>query len=118
MAIDPISLTLIFFLGAAAGGTAASFWKEIKAWAVRAIGNIIDAIDWTFEVASDAYVYLLKEGARYYTSVEVYLRNAIGGSQTVYRRKEVSPFGMSDEERAKVDGEQQVLAAQYRLNKR
>jgi hypothetical protein len=117
MAIDPISLTLIFFLGAAAGGTAASFWKEIKAWAVRAIGYIIDTIDWAVEVTSDAYVYVVKEGTRIYKRSEVFVRNVItGGTRTEHRREEVSRYDLPDEVTAKLDRKEKQLVAQYSIS--
>lgn len=117
MAIDPISLTLMFLFGAATGATVTIFWDELKAWAVRAIGYIIDAINLAIEVTSDAYVYLVREGTRYYKRAEVFVRNIrTGGTRTEYRREEVSPYDIPDEARAELDRKQKLLAAQYSIS--
>jgi hypothetical protein len=108
--IDPFSLTLIFFAGAVAGAAVASFWEEIKAWAVPAIGYIIDTIDWAVEVTSDAYVYVLKQGTRIYKRSEVFVRNVItGGTRAEYRQEEISQYDMPDEARAELDHKQKKL---------
>ena len=114
--IDPISLTLMFFAGAAAGAAVAVFWDEIKAWAVRAIGYIIDSINWAVEVTSDAYVYVVKQGTRIYKRSEVFVRNVrTGGTRTEYRQEEISPYDMPEEAIAELDRKQKLLAAKYSI---
>ncbi|NTW21613.1 MAG: hypothetical protein HGA42_19495 [Nostocales cyanobacterium W4_Combined_metabat2_030] len=74
MPIDPISWTIIigsFLAGAAVG----YFWDEITAWATRVIGYLLDLINRAIEVTSDAIVYLVREGKRYYKKVEILARN-------------------------------------------
>ncbi|MBF2014609.1 MAG: hypothetical protein HC836_48790 [Richelia sp. RM2_1_2] len=115
--IDPISLTLIFFAGAAASAAVASFWKDIKAWAAQAIGYIIDTIDWAVEVTSDAYAYVVKEGTRIYKRSEVFVRNLItGATRTQYRREEISRYDIPDEAREDLDRKGKLLAAQYSIS--
>ena len=84
--------------GAAAGATVAVFWDEIKAWASRALGYILDAINWALEVTSDAITSLMRRGTRYYVRTEVYARNISSGNyRNVYKEKEVPGVDVPDE---------------------
>ncbi len=74
--------------GAAVGGTVVYFWDEIKAWANRVIGYIVDAINYAIEVTSDAIVYLVREGQRYYKQVEVYVMDIYTGKTRIESRRE------------------------------
>jgi hypothetical protein len=89
MPIDPISWAIIigsFFAGAAVG----YFWDEITEWANRMLGYILDSINIAIEVTSDATVYLVKQGARFYKRIEVYVRNRNSGVTTLkYKEEEV-----------------------------
>ncbi|MBD2184762.1 hypothetical protein H6S82_09380 [Planktothrix sp. FACHB-1355] len=74
MPIDPITWTIIIgsFL---AGATVGYFWDELRAWATRVIGYLLARINRAIEVTSDAIVYLVREGKRYYKKVEMFSRN-------------------------------------------
>ncbi|MDJ0516471.1 MAG: hypothetical protein QNJ74_09525 [Trichodesmium sp. MO_231.B1] len=76
-------------LGAAVGGTVGYFWDEIKAWANRVIGYIIDAVNYAIEVTSDAIVSLVKEGQRYYKQAEVYVMDVYTGKTRIESRQEL-----------------------------
>lgn len=70
-----------------AGATVGYFWDEITQWATRAIGYILDRINRAIQVTSDAIVYLVKEGRRYYKKVEVYARNIYNESTQLLTEK-------------------------------
>ena len=90
MPIDPISWAII--IGSAlAGVTVGYFWDEIQEWASRMLGYILDSINRAIELTSDATVYLVKQGARFYKRIEVYVRNRNSGATTLkYREEEVA----------------------------
>lgn len=94
MPFDPISWAIIIgsaFAGGAVGGTVGYFWDEIKAWATRMLGYILDGINTAIEVTSDAVVYLVKEGTRVYQTMEVYVRNIrTGRTRIESRQREIS----------------------------
>ncbi|EKD10274.1 MAG: hypothetical protein P5702_08070 [Limnospira sp. PMC 1291.21] len=72
MAIDPISWTII---AVTILGAVSPYWNEIKAWANRAVAQILDTINQAVEVVSDVAIYLLKEKNRYYKQAETYIMN-------------------------------------------
>ncbi|MDB9516893.1 hypothetical protein PN466_08030 [Roseofilum reptotaenium CS-1145] len=79
-----------FAAGAGVGAVVAVFWDEIKAWASRVLGYILDAINYVIEVTSDAITYIAKEGARVYKRVVVYVRNIrTGGTRKEIREEEI-----------------------------
>ncbi|OIP72376.1 MAG: hypothetical protein AUK43_03955 [Oscillatoriales cyanobacterium CG2_30_40_61] len=66
----------IFIAAAALVGVGVGyFWDEIVAWANRVIGYLLAGINRAIEVTSDAIVYLVREGKRYYQKVEIFARN-------------------------------------------
>ncbi|MGB3511055.1 MAG: hypothetical protein WBA93_17845 [Microcoleaceae cyanobacterium] len=75
-------------LGFGGGVAVGYFWDEIKAWANRVIGYIVDAINYAIEVTSDAIVYLVREGQRYYKKVEVYVMDVDTGKTRIESRQE------------------------------
>ena len=93
MPIDPITWAIIgFAAGAFTGATVGYFWDEIKEWASRMLGYILDAINYAVEVASDALVYIVKEGTRIYKEIEVFSRNIYTGATTRHvKREEIPP---------------------------
>lgn len=93
MPIDPITWAIIgFAAGAVTGATVGYFWDEIKEWASRMLGYILDAINYAVEVTSDALVYIVKEGSRIYKEIEVFSRNIYTGATTRHvKREEISP---------------------------
>ncbi|ELS33886.1 MULTISPECIES: hypothetical protein [Pseudanabaena] len=98
MAFDPISLIFCFILGGLTGASVAAFWEQIKAWAVKVIAKILDAINTAIEVTSDAIVYLVKEGKRIYKRVEVGVRNIYSGRTSLqFKEKEISSYDIPDE---------------------
>jgi hypothetical protein len=87
MPIDPITWGIIigsFFAGATVG----YFWDEIKEWASRMLGYILDAINYAIEVTSDAVVYIVKEGTRIYREIEVFSRNIYTGATTRHVKRQ------------------------------
>jgi hypothetical protein len=91
MPIDPITWAIIIG-GALAGFTVDNFWDEIKEWASRMLGYILDVINHDVEVTSDALVYIVKEGTRIYKEIEVFSRNIYTGATTRHvKREEISP---------------------------
>ena len=86
MPIDPITWTIIglSFFG---GGAVGYFWDEITAWANRVVRYIIDTVNHAIEVTSDAIVYLVREGQRYYKLVEVYVMNVRTDEVRIESRK-------------------------------
>ncbi|WP_254172954.1 hypothetical protein [Planktothrix pseudagardhii] len=101
--MDPITWAIIIgsFLGGAAIGY---FWDEIKAWASKVLGYILDGINYLIEVTSDAVVYLVKQGTRVYKRIEVYVRNIrTGGTRLEYRQEEISPYDLPDDINAELN---------------
>ena len=93
------------------GAATGYFWDEIKAWALRFLDFIVDAIDRMAEVISDGIVYLIKRGHRYYKRVEVYVRNVSSGrSRLKYREEEVVDEDIPAESRAQLNERQRKLA--------
>lgn len=64
--MDPITWGIVIVGSFFTGVAVAVFWDEIKEWATRMLGYILDAINAALEVTSDAVVYLVKEGTRVY----------------------------------------------------
>ncbi len=91
MPIDPFTWAIIALYVFDAGLIVAAFWDEIKAWASRMLGYILDAINWAIEVTSDAVVYLVKKGTRVYKRVEVYVRNIYSRATRLNYREEETP---------------------------
>jgi len=115
MAIDPISLTLIWFIaGATAGATVAVFWDEIKSWAYNALCNILDSINRAIEVTSDAVAYLVKEGTRIYKRTEVFVENVRTGNIVIkYKEERVSESDVPNELRSQLDRKKKIEAVRY-----
>jgi hypothetical protein len=89
--IDPISWAIIIVGSAVAGAAIGYFWDEIKEWATRMLGYILDSINRAIELTSDATVYLVKQGARFYKRIEVYVRNSYSNLTTLkYKEEEVA----------------------------
>jgi hypothetical protein len=57
-----------------------SFGNAIKDWANSVVDKILGRIDKVIDVASDAIVYLIKEGDSYYKEIKVFIMN-IGSLQ-------------------------------------
>lgn len=92
MSIDPITWAIITVAAFSAGAAVGYFWDEIKEWASRMLGYILDAINYAIEVTSDALVYIVKEGTRIYKEIEVFSRNIYTGATTRHvKREEISP---------------------------
>lgn len=110
MPIDPFTwIILAAFVGCAVG----YFWDEIKVWATRVIGYILDAIIFAIEVTSDAIVYLVKEGRRFYKRVEVFVRNTVSGSyRKEYRQQEVPEYDIPDELKEQLEVKSRVKVMQ------
>ncbi len=109
MPIDPISWVLIGLLVFDAGVIVAAFWDEIKAWASRMLGYILDAINWAVEVTSKAAVYLVKQGTRIYKRVEVYVRNIYSRRTRLdYRQEETSPYDVPDDINEELDRKMKI----------
>ncbi|TAG86216.1 MAG: hypothetical protein EAZ09_19595 [Oscillatoriales cyanobacterium] len=97
MPFDPITWTIIIgsFLGGAAVGY---FWDEISAWFTRVIGYILDQINRAIEVTSDAIVYLVKQGKRYYKRVEVFARNIYSKvTRLLSEQEEISQYDIPED---------------------
>ncbi|MDJ0615167.1 MAG: hypothetical protein QNJ63_00110 [Calothrix sp. MO_192.B10] len=110
MPIEPISWIII---GLFAGFAVGVFWDEIKAWATRVLGYILDAVNRAIEVTSDAIVYLVKQGTRIYKRIEVYVRNVnSGGTRIEYRQEEVSPYEIPDDIQAQLERKQKLKLIQ------
>jgi hypothetical protein len=110
MPIDPISWMIIGFL---VGGAVGYFWDEIKEWATRVLGYILDAINYALEVTSDAITYLVQEGTRVYKRVEVYVRNVrTGGTRLEYRQEQISSYDIPDDLKAQLDRKQKLKLLQ------
>lgn len=91
MPIEPITWVIIIS-SVFAGFTVGYLWDEIKEWASRMLGYILDAINYAIEVTSDALVYIVKEGTRIYKEIEVFSRNIYTGATTRHvKREEISP---------------------------
>lgn len=100
MPIVPIVWVIVgaFAAGAGAGAVVAVFWDEIKAWATRVLGYILDAINYVIEVTSDAITYIAKQGARVYKRVVVYVRNVrTGGTRKEIREQEIVEEDLPDD---------------------
>jgi hypothetical protein len=90
MPIEPITWVIIIS-SVFAGFTVGYLWDEIKEWASRMLGYILDSINIAIELTSDATVYLVKQGARFYKRIEVYVRNRNSGVTTLkYKEEEVA----------------------------
>lgn len=82
-----------------AGVAVAAFWDNIKAWASRMLGYILDAVNWAIEVTfDDAITSLVKVGYRYYKSVEVWVRNIRSNkTERRFKKEEVPPAAIPAE---------------------
>ncbi|MCT7948180.1 hypothetical protein NG798_00040 [Ancylothrix sp. C2] len=102
MPFDPISWIIIFAIGFGGGSAINYDWnrimEDIKAWANRVVGDILDTINKALEVASDAIVYLLKEKNRYYKQVEVYVMNINTNNVKIVIEKEIIEYSEIPEE--------------------
>ncbi|MCM0591767.1 MAG: hypothetical protein HEQ35_22765 [Gloeotrichia echinulata IR180] len=110
--MDPITWAII--IGSALVGAGVGyFWDEIKEWATRMLGYILDAINTAIEVTSDAVVYLVKEGSRVYQRMEVYVRNVRNGSTRLeYRQKEIPRAEVPNDLNAQLDAKMKVKLMQ------
>ena len=110
MTIDPISWMIIGFVVGLATGY---FWDEIKEWAARMLGYILDAIDRAINVISDAVVYLVKEGTRVYKRIEVHVRNIYSRkTELYYKQEEVSRGDIPDDINADLDRKMKIKLLQ------
>ena len=113
MPIDPITWTIIglsFFGGAAVG----YFWDDITAWFTRVIESLLDLINRAVEVTSDAIVYLVREGQRYYKLVEVYVMNVRTDEVRIESRKEeISKDQVPQEQDEQLKRKQKLKLMQY-----
>jgi membrane protease subunit (stomatin/prohibitin family) len=83
--------------GAVLGGLLITFWDEIKQWAEQVLGYILDAINTAIEVTSDAFVFLIEKGTRYYKRVEVFVRNVhTNMTRSKVEEEEVSEYDLPD----------------------
>jgi len=108
--MDPIWIILVFIAGAAVG----RFWKEIKEWANRALGYILDGINRATEVTSDAIVYLVKEGTRrIYKKMEVWVKDIYTKEiKPKYKEESISRSEVPDEIKAQLDQKEAVKLMQ------
>ncbi|NEQ72264.1 MAG: hypothetical protein F6K23_03735 [Okeania sp. SIO2C9] len=96
--MEPITWAVViggtFLLGAAVG----HFWDDIKAWLTRVTKNLLDSIDKTIDVLSEAMVYLVKENKRFYKRVEIYVRNKINKNRGIlYEQKEIAEIDIPED---------------------
>jgi hypothetical protein len=75
-------------VGAAIGGAVVYFWDDLKEWANRMLGYILDAIDWALQKASDAITYIVTRAGRYYREIRVWIKNRRTGKVVVESRTE------------------------------
>lgn len=112
MPFDPITLTILlgsFLAGAAVG----YFWDEIVDWAARVIARIIDTIDYAIEVTSDAIVYIVKEGRRFYQRVEIYARNYKSQrTRLLSEQKEIPAMDIPADIAAQLESKMKIKVAQ------
>ncbi|WP_054469983.1 hypothetical protein [Planktothricoides sp. SR001] len=96
--IDWVIVGASFLVGAVTGVTIAYFWDEIKAWANRVVGYILDAVNHAIEVISDIIVSLIKEGNKYYREAKAYVMNAYTGEVRIEgRRQQIDQSQIPDE---------------------
>ncbi len=108
MPIDPITWIIICTIVVVEVGIAAvaRFWDEIKAWATKVVGYILDAVNSAIEVATPAITELVKVGTRIYKRVEIYVKNIFTGDIIrKFREEEVSPYEVPPELLAQLDQE-------------
>ncbi|MBN3909577.1 MAG: hypothetical protein HWQ35_24480 [Nostoc sp. NMS1] len=116
MPIDPISWAII--IGSFVAGYAVGyFWDEIKVWATRILGYIIDGLNRAIEVASNATVFLVKKGTRVYKKIEVIVRNfATGKYFKRYQDEEISPYDVPENAMSELSANPNVPVYQYTHN--
>lgn len=86
------------FAGVVLGGLLITFWDEIKQWAEKVLGYVLDSINTAIEVTSDVFVYLVKKGTRYYKRLEVFVRNVrTNTTRPKVEEEEVSEYDLPDE---------------------
>lgn len=108
-----IGWVIVAAVSAIVGGAVVYFWDDIKAWATRMIGYILDGIRKAIEVTSDAIVYLSKQGYRYYKRVEVYVRNVYSSvTRLEYREEEVTEESIPDEMRDQLESKARLKLMQ------
>lgn len=98
--------------GFVTGVLSATFWDKIKAWASKMWNLIIDAINWTIEVASRALTYLIKKGSSFYKEVRVYVMNKQGQIRIETRRQETSRLEVPNDILRELDRKQELLVMQ------
>lgn len=87
-----------FIAGLFIGGLVVAFWDEIKEWAENLLEYVIDEINKVLEVISDAFVYIVQEGTRFYKRFEVYTKNIRTNKiESHIEIKEVSESEIPDE---------------------
>ncbi len=90
MPIDPISWIIIGTL-VVVGIAVGLFWDEIKAWATKVAGYILDAVNSAIEVATPVIISLVKKGNYYYRRAEAYIYNIYDEDfRRLYREEEIA----------------------------
>ena len=111
--MEPITWIVViggtFLLGAAVG----YFWDNIKTWLTRVTKNLLDAIDKAIDVLSDAMVFLVREGKRFYKRVEIYVRNKINKSTgknrgILYEQEEIAEFDIPEDLKEQLDKQEKL----------
>lgn len=62
-------------LGTVVGGLVVGFWDTIKQWAENILAFVIAAIRTAIEVISDALIFIVKIGDRYYKKFQAFVKN-------------------------------------------
>lgn len=97
-------IVLPFITGAVVGGFVIHFWDKIKQWAENLLGYVIAGIDTALEVISDALIYIVKQGARYYKRFQVYKQNIKTKRMESYiEQKEILSDDIPDELKEQLD---------------
>jgi phosphoribosylaminoimidazole-succinocarboxamide synthase len=114
--MDPITWAII--IGSALAGAAVGyFWDEIKEWATRMLGYILDALNKMFEEALKATVFLVKSGTRFYKKLEVIVRNTATGKYfSRYKEEEISEYELEEKLRSQISANPNLPVYEYRIN--
>jgi len=75
-------------IGAAIGGAVVYFWDDLKEWANRMLGYILDAIDWALQKASDAITYIVRKVGAFFRQVKVWIKDRRTGTVKVVTKTE------------------------------
>ncbi len=103
-------------VGAIIGAAAyAAFREKIQEWATRVVGFLLDTINAFVEVTSNALVYLIREGNKYYTEARLFVKNTSNNTNRMEsKRQEIKESDIPQEQLAIMKKKEEDLLLQQK----